>query len=340
MGRVFTRQAERKRQDELLSAYLDGQLSAEEQVRLEARLAADPALQADLEALRHTIALVRDLPPVSVPRNFILPRTAARPLPAPPARPRLAWAAPLLTAATAATSLLFVLVLAGNLLLPRMASNQAFAPASAPLPEAEAPQAAMETAPSSQKAAAEETESAYAGAPTPPPPAMEAPAEEPPGADSGEEGHDETAPEESASPTPAPSVEGVAGVSPSEPTATVVTKEWTGTAEATPTDLTEATPAPAADGGAPTEEAAELPAPTPPAVLETNRGSAEPTPGQAAEASPLRTDEEIVKDRQAVPEDERAALLQITPWLVEIALGLITAGLALATTLAWRARRR
>ena len=186
MGRLFTRQAKRERRDELLSAYLDGQLSAEEQVRLEARLASDPALQADLETLRHTVALVRGLPPVPVPRNFILPREAAtRPRPAPPSRPRLAWAAPLLTAATAATSLLFVFVLAGNLLLPRMAGNRAFAPASAPLPEAEAPQAAIETAPSGQKAATEETESAYAGAPTPPTQALEAPAEEPPGAGGG-----------------------------------------------------------------------------------------------------------------------------------------------------------
>ncbi len=150
MGRLFARRVdERAQRDELLSAYLDGQLSAGERARLETRLAANPALRAELEALRHTVALVRDLPPVPIPRNFILPQAmAARPRPVRPSRPRRAWAAPLLTAATAVVSLLFVVVLAGDLLLSRM-GGQAFAPA------AEAPQAALAPSPAGEQAEAE-----------------------------------------------------------------------------------------------------------------------------------------------------------------------------------------
>ena len=129
---------EQERRDELLSAYLDDQLSAEERERLEAQLASDPTLDAELETLRHTVSLVRDLPQVEVPRNFILPQTmAARPRPAPSPRPRLARFAPLLTAATAVASFLFVAVLSRDLVF-RGSPELAFAPP-APQMAAEAP---------------------------------------------------------------------------------------------------------------------------------------------------------------------------------------------------------
>lgn len=335
MARLFGHQAKkRERRDELLSAYLDGQLSAEERARLEAQLATEPALRAELEALRHTVALVRDLPPVPIPRNFILPQTAAaRPRPAAPVRPRYAWAAPLLTAATGVVSLLFMVVLAGNLLLPHTRGNLAFAPAAAPLPEIEAPQAAVEPSPPSQKAATEEFEEiepAYAGAPTPLPLPTEAPAEEAPPRANEAEGHDEATPE-----------------------------EWDGMAEATPGEMTEAPPFTGGGGqpaveatiGTPTatplvaEEAAAAPtAPTTATVTtEEDRDSVEPTPGAVSEAVPLAGGEEetvAVEGEQAALEDGRSGLFQVTLWLVlEVALGLTALGLALATILAWRARR-
>jgi len=139
MRRLFGQARERERRDELLSAYLDGELSAGELVRLEAQLVNDPALQAELDALRQTVALVRDLPQIPSPRNFILPQaTPSRPRSAPLARPRRAWAAPLLTAATAVVSFLFVALLSLDLFLPRMAGNLAFAPE--PQMAAETPQ--------------------------------------------------------------------------------------------------------------------------------------------------------------------------------------------------------
>lgn len=65
---------------ELLSAYLDNQLSVAERVSLDRRLQSDPALQAELEDLRATTAALRALEPVRPPRSFTLdPATAPRP---------------------------------------------------------------------------------------------------------------------------------------------------------------------------------------------------------------------------------------------------------------------
>lgn len=58
--------------DELLSAYIDGVVTSEERARVEAAVAADPVLAWELESLRRTVDLVRDLPPMPLPRNFTL----------------------------------------------------------------------------------------------------------------------------------------------------------------------------------------------------------------------------------------------------------------------------
>lgn len=65
---------------ELLSAYLDNQLSVAERVRLERRLGAEPALSAELEDLRGTAAALRALEPLRPPRSFALdPAKVAKP---------------------------------------------------------------------------------------------------------------------------------------------------------------------------------------------------------------------------------------------------------------------
>ncbi|MGE0708372.1 MAG: hypothetical protein AB7N76_18845 [Planctomycetota bacterium] len=68
-----------------LSALIDGELPPEEQAALEARLAEDPALAAELEELRGLVAQVRDLPKVDAPPDFaasimsrVVPLAAAR----------------------------------------------------------------------------------------------------------------------------------------------------------------------------------------------------------------------------------------------------------------------
>ena len=57
---------------ELLSSYLDRQLSSQEQRRLEERLKLNPALQSALDELRRTRVILRSLPKVRAPRNFTL----------------------------------------------------------------------------------------------------------------------------------------------------------------------------------------------------------------------------------------------------------------------------
>lgn len=57
---------------ELLSAYLDGGLAAVERQALERRLAAEPQLRDELAALRETVSLLHQLPPLKAPRNFTL----------------------------------------------------------------------------------------------------------------------------------------------------------------------------------------------------------------------------------------------------------------------------
>ncbi|MCP4536055.1 MAG: hypothetical protein GY832_02815 [Chloroflexi bacterium] len=159
MGRLFEqRDREREQRDELLSAYLDNELSAGERARLETQLATDQVLQAELDALRRTVTLVRDLPPAPLPRNFILPQTmAARPQPVPQARPRRAWLAPFLTTATAVVSLMFAIVLAGDLLLLSGTRQFASAPGweTAEVMDEEIPMEMPAAAPVAEQAAAE-----------------------------------------------------------------------------------------------------------------------------------------------------------------------------------------
>ncbi|MGQ9889520.1 MAG: anti-sigma factor family protein, partial [Aggregatilineales bacterium] len=57
---------------EQLSAYLDGALSERERATLEVHLQAEPALRAELDSLRQTVALVRGLPRLQAPRSFAL----------------------------------------------------------------------------------------------------------------------------------------------------------------------------------------------------------------------------------------------------------------------------
>lgn len=63
---------------ELLSAYLDNQLSAAERLTVERRLQGNTALQAELQELRALKSLLGDMPALSLPRSFTLdPATAA-----------------------------------------------------------------------------------------------------------------------------------------------------------------------------------------------------------------------------------------------------------------------
>ena len=106
-----------------LSAYVDDEVSSRERRRIEAHLAHCEECRGELRALRWTVGLLRQAPPVKVPRLFVV-READLAKERRPARRR----APLLVTqwATAVVALLFVLVLGGDLLagrgLPRLAT--------------------------------------------------------------------------------------------------------------------------------------------------------------------------------------------------------------------------
>ncbi len=66
------------REFELLSAYLDGQLTPKERRHLESRLHLDVELSETLEQLRRTRAVLRNLPKLRAPRNFTIHPQAVR----------------------------------------------------------------------------------------------------------------------------------------------------------------------------------------------------------------------------------------------------------------------
>ncbi len=58
--------------DELLSAYIDGEISGAERAQIEAALAADESVAWRLQTLRQTVQLLNELPSVAAPRSFAL----------------------------------------------------------------------------------------------------------------------------------------------------------------------------------------------------------------------------------------------------------------------------
>lgn len=68
---------------EQLSAYLDGEVTAEERILIETHLQMCDICRADVESLRWTVGLVRTLPSVEVPRPFYVREADLAPRPAP-----------------------------------------------------------------------------------------------------------------------------------------------------------------------------------------------------------------------------------------------------------------
>lgn len=137
---------------EAISAYLDGQLTQREKVRLEARLKTDAGLREAYEQMHHTRAVLRSLPLVRAPRNFTLTPQMVKARKSPPA------AYPVLRLASVMATLLFVLVMVGDLLTPR---GIALAPGAIPATEevtilmqapAETEMPPMEAAPAEEQA--------------------------------------------------------------------------------------------------------------------------------------------------------------------------------------------
>lgn len=126
---IFDRllKSEHQRVEEMLSAYLDGELSPKEQALVEKHLAQCADCSQNLRTLRQTVALLGELSPVAVPRSFVI-----RPAPA-VQRPSLFQTRRTyvyLRAATALATILFAVVLAGDAFLTGLAPY--LAPARAP----------------------------------------------------------------------------------------------------------------------------------------------------------------------------------------------------------------
>src|SRR6266508_3974234 len=156
---------------ELLSAYIDQQLTAADRATLEQRLEHEPALQLALEELRTTVGLLRELPAARPPRSFALdPRSVA---------PKRSWSFPWMqlgSALVAATLLLvFGFVLTRGIggggspaSAPMAASAPTYAAAAAAATAAPAAMAVPAAAPTAAPAAEAAAEPSSA--------AMEAPA--------------------------------------------------------------------------------------------------------------------------------------------------------------------
>lgn len=115
--------------DELLSAYLDGEVTPEERALVERSLTSGDAAWR-LDALRQTVAWVGQLPRVPLPHSFTL--SEADVLPVRGGQPwwRAFLSPVFLRNATAVATMLFLVVLVGNLILSN-AAPAAPAPASA-----------------------------------------------------------------------------------------------------------------------------------------------------------------------------------------------------------------
>lgn len=149
----------KQRDLELLSSYLDGQLSPADATRLEARLLVEPDLRSVLRDLRSARTMLRQLPMRKAPRNFKLtPKMVGKNPPLPRAYPAFRFTSAL------ATILLF-LSFGLNFLRPQLLAAQ---PTGFGMGGGGAPDLYAESAPAAEMPAVAATEL----------PATEAPAEE------------------------------------------------------------------------------------------------------------------------------------------------------------------
>jgi len=118
--------AEHRRIREMLSLYIDGELSSRDRARVEEHLAECDDCTWELETLRQTVDLVGQLPKVPVPRAFTIYET---PRPRPFGLFQARWVYTYLKGATALAAALLILVLAADALFQFQRMTTSFAPA-------------------------------------------------------------------------------------------------------------------------------------------------------------------------------------------------------------------
>ena len=154
--------------DELLSAFVDDQLTPDEKALVQQHLASCSACQARLEELRSVIALIRELPELELPRDFAL---GPRLLVDPPNVIRLRRVYSVARTAAASLAAVFVLLSVGALYVdtrPGSATVTELAqPKAASAPAAADSQAATPAVRSAAPAAANQSAPAPASQPAP-----------------------------------------------------------------------------------------------------------------------------------------------------------------------------
>jgi hypothetical protein len=302
----------REHDDELLSAYIDGQLLGRARQEFEARLAREPELRARLEATRRMLGLVRSLPPVPAPRNFLLdPAKYGRPA---HVRQAARWYPTLRLATTLATALL-ILVFAADLILSQALTPtfRAAAPAAAPQvatagqgarQKTDAVEATVPPTPAEFSAPAPTAHPMLAAQPTPP----SGEADQLPSAAAGEQ-----APEGALAVTPAPATR-------LGPAAAGAATDGLETGQPLTSGPTEPAPTPTAEAPAATPMPAEVGQAPPQAPL--------PAPGEPSQESAPAYTPEGPPQAPLPPSLLRA---------IEIGLAVLVILLVGATILAWRA---
>jgi anti-sigma factor RsiW len=107
---------------ELLSAYIDGEITPAERAMLEQRLAQEPVLRRELATLRQTVSWINALPKTTAPRNFTLtPEMVAR-------KPAKVLAFPSSVFVSTLSAIAAVLLVASGLLLVMQQNTSAPAP--------------------------------------------------------------------------------------------------------------------------------------------------------------------------------------------------------------------
>lgn len=102
---------------ERLSPYIDEQLQVKERARVEAHLSTCPSCRKELQTLQWTRSLLRQAPPVPLPRSFVIREADLAPARRKPAHRNPAFA---LQWATALVAILLVVVVAGDVFLGRV----------------------------------------------------------------------------------------------------------------------------------------------------------------------------------------------------------------------------
>ncbi len=131
--------AEHRKVQELLSAYLDGEVSPDERILTERHMSQCEECARSLRNLEDTVRLLKRLPPVNPPRSFVLSQ-------APPRTSRLrifSWGYPLLQGATALAALLLVIVMSADIALQTVSSPR-FQPSMMPAAKEMTPKLSQE----------------------------------------------------------------------------------------------------------------------------------------------------------------------------------------------------